>query len=351
MQAPVAPADPVVALAWFALGAGLLALLVWPKWGALARVARMIRITERVRLEDALKQLYHATAGGFPATVESLAGALEVRRGVAVRLAERLAERGLARAESGRLSLTPAGQAYALRMVRTHRLWEQYLADRSGLAPAEWHEQAERLEHALSDDQVEALSARMGHPRYDPHGDPIPTITGELPARVGQPLSALGPGSAAVVVHLEDEPAEAFQRLLDLGLRPGARLRLLSVDPTEVRFRFDGREQVLPSVVADLITVAPLPEGETLDERAHQTLADLPAGASARVVRVAAACQGPQRRRLLDLGVVPGTVITAEFASPDGDPAAYLIRGALIALRRAQAELIQVEYPPAQAAG
>jgi DtxR family Mn-dependent transcriptional regulator len=235
-------------------------------------------------------------------------------------------------------------------MVRTHRLWERYLADRSGLAPAEWHEEAERKEHALSDAQVEALSAGMGHPRYDPHGDPIPTHTGELPARLGQPLSSFPRGGAAIVVHLEDEPAEAFQRLLDLGLRPGARLRLLEVSPTEVRFRFDGREQLLPSVVADLITVEPLPADESLDERVHATLAELGAGGSARVVRVAAACQGPQRRRLLDLGVVPGTVITAKFTSPDGDPAAYLIRGALIALRKAQAELIQVDLDPVPAA-
>jgi DtxR family Mn-dependent transcriptional regulator len=190
----------------------------------------------------------------------------------------------------------------------------------------------------------------MGHPRYDPHGDPIPTITGELPARAGRPLSAAPPGAAVSVVHLEDEPREAFQRLLDLGLRPGARLRLLAVTPTETRFRFDGREQTLPPVVADLITVEPLTAGESLDERVHGTLADLPPGGSARVVRLSAACQGPQRRRLLDLGVVPGTVVTAEFSSPGGDPAAYRIRGALIALRRAQAELIQVDVDPARAA-
>lgn len=343
------PADPVLALVGFALLLGVAGLLVWPRWGLIGRLARVSRITERVRLEDALKQLYHATVGGVPATVETLAGGLEVRRGVAVRLVEHLTERGLARAESGRLSLTPAGEAYALRMVRTHRLWELYLADRTGLAPVEWHEEAERKEHALSDAQVEALSAGMGHPRYDPHGDPIPTITGELPARKGQHLSDFPRGEAALVVHLEDEPAEAFQRLLDLGLRPGARLRLLEVSPTGVRFRYDGREQVLPSVVADLITVEPLPAEVTLDERVHSTLADLGPGGAARVVRVSAACQGPQRRRLLDLGVVPGTVITSQFTSPDGDPAAYLIRGALIALRKAQAELIQVDLEPAPA--
>lgn len=351
MIAPSVPIDPLSALAGFALLVGALALLCWPRRGVIPRVLRLVRLTERVQLEDALKQLHHAAAMGRPATIESLAGAMEVRRGVAMRLVETLASRGLARLDGGGIALTPEGRAYALRMVRTHRLWERHLADQTGVPPAEWHEEAERQEHALTEAEAEALSATMGHPRYDPHGDPIPTITGELPARAGRPLTAFAPGTAAVVVHLEDEPREAFQRLVDLGLRPGAALRLLSVTPTEVRFRFDGREQVLPPVVAGQITAEPLPAGEALDEHAHATLADLAPGRSARVVRLSAACQGPQRRRLLDLGVVPGTVVTAEFASPGGDPVAYRIRGALIALRRAQADLIQADLeaaaPPA----
>lgn len=335
--------DPVTALLWFGAGMLVLSAIVWPRRGLVARFIRLSRMTDRVQLEDALKQLHNVASAGKPATVESLAGALEVRRGVALRLTERLAERGLAESSDGRLTLTEAGQAYALRMVRTHRLWEQYLADRTGLSPAEWHEEAEKKEHALSEAQTEALSARMGHPRYDPHGDPIPTTSGEMPIRAGRALSSLPAGTAAVITHMEDEPREAFQRLLDLGLRPGAKLRLLGVTPTEARFRFDGRELVLPPIVADQITADPLPITEEIDERFYSTLAELKPGASARVVRLAAALQGPQRRRLLDLGVVPGTLITVAFSSPGGDPAAYMIRGALIALRRTQAELIQVE--------
>jgi DtxR family Mn-dependent transcriptional regulator len=110
-----------------------------------------------------------------------------------------------------------------------------------------------------------------------------------------------------------------------------------------VRFTFEGREHLLAPVVASSITVKPLGIDIKLDEVTHATLADIAPGTAGRVVRIAAACQGPERRRLLDLGVVPGTVISAEFASAGGDPTAYQVRGALIALRRTQARLIQVE--------
>ena len=342
--------DPGWALAWFALGTLLAALLAWPGRGVLARLLRVSRMTERVLLEDALKQIHQTEEARGTPSVEGLAGALEVGRGHAVRLVERLSAQGLARAEEGRLGLTDGGRAYARRMVRTHRLLERYLADRTGVAPGDWHDQAERREHVLSEADAEALSATMGDPRFDPHGDPIPTLRGDLPARVGRPLSGFTPGAALQVVHLEDEPREAFERLVALGLRPGARLRLLTVDPRELRFRFDGEERVLPAVVADQITAEPLPPDQSLDEARHPTLADLVPGATGRVVRIAAACQGLARRRLLDLGVVPGTPITAEFASPGGDPTAYRIRGALIALRRGQAGLIQVEPAPLRAA-
>jgi DtxR family Mn-dependent transcriptional regulator len=348
VQATVA--DPLRALLLFTGGLALLVVLCWPRWGIVPRLMRLVRMTERVLLEDALKQLHQTEEAERTPTIESLAGALEVSRGAAVRLVEELAARGFVRSEKGRISLTNAGRAYALRMVRTHRLLERYLADRTGMAPGDWHDEAERREHVLSEAEAERLSATMGHPRYDPHGDPIPTVTGEMPARVGRSLSSFPPGSAVTVLHLEDEPREAFERLLALGLRPGARLRLLQAAPNEIRFRFDGREQVLSEVVAGQITVEPLSGDEALDERAHATLADLKPGESAWVVRLSAACQGPQRRRLLDLGVVPGTVVTAEFSSPGGDPIAYRIRGALIALRHAQAELIQVDLGAAEAA-
>tara|TARA_Y100001960_G_scaffold330038_1_gene422980 strand:+ start:6076 stop:6537 length:462 start_codon:yes stop_codon:yes gene_type:complete len=107
----------------------------------------------------------------------------------------------------------------------------------------------------------------------------------------------------------------------------------------------DMSERVLleDHVVAGNVTVGLLPETESADEPVS-TLLHVNPGASAKVVGISQACQGSQRRRLLDLGVVPGTTVDVVFESAAGDPAAYNIRGALIALRREQADWIQVEF-------
>src|SRR5690606_10572197 len=142
-------------------------------------------------------------------------------------------------------------------------------------------------------------------------------------------------------VHLEDEPREVFDRLVRAGLGPWMRVEVLGSAEGGVRVRTGGREHELGGMVARSVAVERLPEGAER-EAGVETRAALRAGESARVVRISAACQGPQRRRLLDLGVVPGTRITAVLRSASGDPVAYEIRGALIALRREQAEWIEV---------
>jgi DtxR family Mn-dependent transcriptional regulator len=336
--------DPLVALLVFLVVALVLGVSFWPRRGLAARAGRRSSQSERVRVEDAIKHCVTVETAGRRATLESLAGALEIPRDEAARLAERLSELDLARAEDGALALTEAGRQWALRIVRSHRLWERYLADRTGVEPAEWHTEAERLEHELSEADAERLSAKMGHPLVDPHGDPIPTATGDLPAVRGVALPGLPIGASARVTHVEDEPAESFHRLVRAGLAPPALLTRLESASNRVRVRIDGAEHELDALAASGVTVEPLAEGEEGDTgTVHATLASLVPGASARVLRLAPACQGPQRRRLLDLGVVPGTVITAEFASAAGDPVAYRIRGALIALRRRHAEWVVVQ--------
>jgi DtxR family Mn-dependent transcriptional regulator len=212
----------------------------------------------------------------------------------------------------------------------------------------EWHTEAERVEHMMSADQADELSARLGHPRYDPHGDPIPTRAGDLPPRRGVPLPTVPVGRGGVVVHVEDEPPEVYADLVREGFAPHLPVEVIEREGGRVRLRVRGREITLDGVSAAAINVQLVPAGE---ERAgaHDTLVGLEQGESARVTGISAACQGPPRRRLLDLGVVPGTLVRAELVSSSGDPVAYRIRGALIALRREQAAWVETE-PVAPAA-
>jgi len=334
--------DPVLALIGFGLAVLLTAFIVWPKHGLAPRLLRLSRMTERVRWEDALKHLYKCEYVDRVGSVDSTAGAVGVPRGEALGLLGRLEEQGFVRAVPEGFGLTDAGRDYALHIVRTHRLLERYLADRTGVHPEDWHGEAERREHDYSPEARESLAARLGHPVYDPHGDPIPTATGELPPRSGIPLTALEPGAVASIVHLGDEPREVFEALNRIGLSPLMTLRVLESAPGEIRFEVSGTEHSLPASVARSITVEDLP-GADLTEAVPDTLADVGQGETVRVLGIHSGLQGPQRRRLLDLGLVPGTLVEAELASAGGDPVAYRIRGALIALRKDQSRWIQVD--------
>jgi DtxR family Mn-dependent transcriptional regulator len=306
-------------------------------------------MTDRVRMEDALKHLYDCETRGIPATPESLAGVLETGRGRVLRIAARLEVLGLASASGAGFVLSDEGRRYALRLLRAHRLVERYLADRTGVAPGEWHHEAERWEHRLDEAETERLARRMGQPVYDPHGDPIPSARGVMPAVHGQPLNDVSSGASVTIVHLEDEPPEAYERLLDLGLAPGAALEVHEVTPGRIRFSLDGQESSLAAAFARNVTVVAR-EATAEPALPAMTLADVGVDESAVVVGIASVCQGPQRRRLLDLGVVPGTVVRGVMASAAGDPIAYDIRGALIGLRRQQAAWIRVRRPAADEA-
>lgn len=329
-------------------GAAVLAVTVvlwWPSRGLFWRWRRGREATDRVRIEDALKHLWDCEYRRQPVTLASLAGALELVGPRAVELVARLERLELVARSGERLALTDDGRRDALRVVRIHRLWERYLADETGLPASDWHPEAERREHRTSPEQAEAMAAALGYPRFDPHGDPIPTRSGELPPRRGVPLPELPVGAEAVVVHVEDEPAAVYAQLVAANLAPETRVRVLEVSPERIRLAAEVEEVVLAPVVAANLTVVPL-EDPVTETRAAAPLSSLAVGERARVVGISAACRGAQRRRLLDLGVVPGTLVSSELVSPGGDPTAYRIRGALIALRKDQADVILVDRLP-----
>lgn len=334
--------DPAFALLVFAVLAAVAAVLFWPQSGLAARWLRLRRLDERVRVEDALKHVYMCERKGQACTLESLAGRLEITVEDAAGLLSTLAHLELVRADRDVPELTEQGRASAVQVVRTHRIWERYLADRTGVPAGEWHDRAEQMEHALSAAEVDVLESRLGHPRWDPHGDPIPTASGDLPPKRGVGLMSAPEGSTVEVLHLEDEPRAIYDRLVAEGLAPGSRLDVVERSERSIRVRGDGRDLTLDPVAAGNVSVRTLPHGERA-RASGDTLADLGPGEIARVVALSSACQGTQRRRLLDLGVVQGTEIRAELRSAAGDPVAYRIRGALIALRREQAAWVLVE--------
>ncbi|MGD8727807.1 MAG: iron dependent repressor, metal binding and dimerization domain protein, partial [Gemmatimonadales bacterium] len=334
--------DPGLALIVFAGIVLVVAALAWPRRGLVARLREFLRLTQRVRMEDAVKHLHEHDYRGQRGSVDNIAGALEITRARAVRLVAELEAAGLVRSEGQDLSLTDQGRSEALRLLRSHRLWERYLADRTGVAPADWHEEAERREHTLSEGRVEQLSASMGHPVYDPHGDPIPTASGKLPPHTGVSVAGLEPGRVGTIVHLEDEPREVYEQLIAAGLAVGSKVQLLDVAPERIRIAVDGMEHVLAPVVAANITVSPHRVDEGVLEGPFESLASLSPGEEAVVTEISPACPPPQRRRLLDLGLVPNTVVRAELKGTASGPVAYRVREALIALRREQAELVRI---------
>jgi DtxR family Mn-dependent transcriptional regulator len=236
--------------------------------------------------------------------------------------------------------LTSTGRDYALRVIRAHRLWERYLAEETGFHEADWHDIAEHQEHRLSPEAVDALAAQLGNPTHDPHGDPIPTADGEIMLHSGHPLTDMPFETPLRIVHMEDEPKAVYAQLIAEGLYPGMEISLTEITPQRVHFWAEGDEHVLAPIVASNIAVQPIPQeiyelpciGEPLDV--------LKPGQKGEVISLSPRLRGADRRRMMDLGILPGTIIQAEMISPGGDPIAYRIRGALIALRHEQAQLI-----------
>lgn len=324
------------------------AVFLWPEKGVLSRWQQARQMTDRARREDALKHIYKCEQKGRRASVESIAGALNVSTNDVAELLGDMQTHHLLHVHSDNITLTSEGMESALHIIRAHRLWERYLAEQTGFSESEWHSQAERHEHQLTPEAADALAARLGHPTHDPHGDPIPSAEGTYVHHQGQPLNELPADQPARIVHLEDEPEAVYAQLVAEGLYPGQTVRLIESNSTRIRFWANGDEHVLAPIVARNISVRPLPavvEEETAVPEKDQSmkLSDLALGQTAEVIRISPNCRGAERRRFMDLGILPGTAITAEMRSPSGEPTAYRIRDAIIALRPNQANYIYVK--------
>jgi DtxR family Mn-dependent transcriptional regulator len=296
---------------------------------------------QRILWEDALKQICSAKHEGRTVTCSDLAGRLSLSPSSALKLAEDLEAAGYLRSHAGVLELTEMGERLGLHVLRGHRLWERYLSDEGQLPIGRLHEAAERAEHRLAAEELDALADHLGHPRTDPHGDVIPTATGEFRPQRRTPLTDWPRDSLAVVVHVEDEPPQALREALRAGLQPGTVFRVVERDAKVIVCETSaGRSTLAPAVAAN-IDVRAAVDGEELG-KALTTLAGLPLGEAAEVVALSKGCTGLNRRRLLDLGFTPGAQVTAMLANVEDAAHAYRIRDTLIALRKQQAEQVLV---------
>lgn len=182
--------------------------------------------------QDYLKQLYVLGEQEERVNTQALAGAMKVTPASATGMIRKLSELGLVQhaAYQGAV-LTPSGERIALEMVRHHRLIEAYLYQALGYPLDELHDEAERLEHVISEQLEARMADFLGHPTHDPHGDPIPTLEGQLPVREERPLTALPEGLDGVVVRIPDSDPVQLRALMSAGLTPGANIRVLRLEP------------------------------------------------------------------------------------------------------------------------
>jgi DtxR family Mn-dependent transcriptional regulator len=320
----------------------LLIMIFLPRVGVLALYKKSLARHKREQVEDALKHLLDREQNGRHASPESLAGTLDLPRASVMGLILDMEMQGLLESRGTELHLTAEGERWALHVVRAHRLWERYLVDEARMPLSRIHDEAQKREHSFTETQLNELDAALGHPKRDPHGDPIPTREGKMDPAEGMPITAWQVDRPARIVHLEDEPAIAYEQILAAGLRLGQDIRI--IEKAQGRYVLsDGESEYrLAPAVASNVHVAPLPESEIL-KRVAISLAELKTDQQAEILMLDDAVQGFTRRRFLDLGLTPGTKIFPELGNFFGDPRAYRVRGTLIALRKDQAAQIWVK--------
>jgi DtxR family transcriptional regulator, Mn-dependent transcriptional regulator len=294
---------------------------------------------EKKGIQHALKFLAECDYDCQSASPEMIGKKLSITMEEVTQLLQKL--RAAEFIEPDTLALTGEGREYALHVLKAHRLYETYLARTSGHPESVWHQLADEKEHDLTREDVKQLSEELGHPRFDPHGDPIPTSAGEMPEKSGKILLEYPAGWVGRVVHIEDEPAELYSRITEAGITTDTVLRIVDKGTGTMTLQIEGETFRFPDEVVAQITAHELKAGEKFDESVVR-LSRLEVGEKAEVVGMSALVRGLERNRLLDLGVVPGTVTQAELRNPSGSPVGYRIRGACIALRKEQAERIRI---------
>jgi DtxR family Mn-dependent transcriptional regulator len=186
-------------------------------------------LTITISIQDYLKNIYELTENGEVASTNALAKKLNISPPSVTGMVQKLASAKPALVEYQKhqgVTLTKDGKKAALEVIRHHRLLEAWLVQTLGYSWDEVHEEAERLEHVISEDFERRIAAAMGHPIRDPHGELIPTEDLKMPLDDSTPLSALRPNQIATIQRVKASDPNLLRHLDELGLVPGARIEV-----------------------------------------------------------------------------------------------------------------------------
>ncbi len=217
-------------------------------------------------IEDYLKAIFELEVTRGAAQTSAIADALEIAPPSVSGMVKRLSESGfLEHVPYKGVQLTGSGKQAALRILRRHRILEAYLTSKLGYAWDSVHQEAERLEHAVSDELVERMAMALGNPRHDPHGAPIPTPAGDIEEEELIPLAEVPEGEFAELRRVSDRDPELLRYLASLGLKPGVTVEVGLRQPFRgpMTIRVQGptpREQVIGQELAAMLFCAVIPK-------------------------------------------------------------------------------------------
>lgn len=211
-------------------------------------------------VEDYLKAIYQLSPEGRAASTSEIAHLLALSPPSVTGMVKRLSEHGLLEHVPYRgVQLTDEGRRAALRMVRRHRLIEAYLVDFLGYTWDTVHEEAERLEHAVSDTMVERMATALGNPEVDPHGDPIPSADGFVPELSWIPLTDVPVGHTVELHRVNESQPERLRYIASIGLKPGVQVTVTDRQPFDdlVTIEVGGQQHVIGRELGHVLQCAP----------------------------------------------------------------------------------------------
>ena len=212
-------------------------------------------------IENYLKAVYRLEQDGLPGETNRLTEILGgIKPASVTAMVKKLADMDLLEYVPYQgVKLTPAGRRISLKVLRRHRLIELYLVEHLNYSWDEVHLEAEQLEHYVSDKMVERIAQKLGNPEFDPHGDPIPGLDGNVPARESISLADCSPGKAMQVFRVLDQNADVLQFLAENKLTPGAEVTVRSRDSFTgtVSVAIHGKNLTMERSLAARILVSP----------------------------------------------------------------------------------------------